>query len=92
MVEVQKPILHYPRLDTVLMIEKFIKENSGDFKKSKLWKSLPKKVMYQTFCVVIDYLIESGKVGVDREGHIAWIYNPELVKKYTAGQNLLWRS
>lgn len=26
-------ILHYPQLDTILMVEKFIKENSGEFKK-----------------------------------------------------------
>jgi hypothetical protein len=26
-------ILHYPKLDTVLMVEKFIYENSGEYKK-----------------------------------------------------------
>ena len=29
-----KDILHYPRLDTVLMVEKFIYNNSGEFKKN----------------------------------------------------------
>ena len=28
-----KKIFHYPRLDTVLMVEEFIKEHSGEFTK-----------------------------------------------------------
>ncbi len=75
-------ILRYPRLDTVLMVEKFIKDHDGEFKKRKLWESLPKKMMYQTFCVIIDYLLYSNKVSIDAEGKIGWIYYPELAKKY----------
>jgi hypothetical protein len=77
-----KEILHYPRLDTVLMVEAFIKEHSGEYKKRQLWEHLPKKVMYQTFCVIFDYLESSGKIAVDREEKIAWIWNPELVRKF----------
>ena len=75
-------IIRYPRLDTVLMVEKFIKNNSGEFKKRKLWESLPKKMMYQTFCTTFDYLRESSKIAVDKDGKIGWIYNPKLFKKY----------
>ena len=75
-------ILHYPQLDTVLMVEEFIRENSGEFKKRSLWENLPKKMMYQTFCVIFNYLSESGKIAQDREGWVIWIWNPELVKKY----------
>ena len=71
-----KGILRFPRLDTVLMVEEFIKENDGEFKKRALWESLPKKVMYQTFCVIIDYLIYSRKISIDAEGKIGWIYYP----------------
>jgi hypothetical protein len=81
-------VLHYPRLDTVLMVEEFIKEHSGEFKKKKLWQSLPKKVMYQTFCTIFDYLKESNKIAVDKEGKICWIWNPELVKKYMSSLEL----
>lgn len=84
----QKKILHYPQLDTVLMVEKFIKDNSGEYKKRALWERLPKKMMYQTFCVVFDYLSDSGKIAVDKEDKIAWIWNPELVKKYLKKQHL----
>lgn len=81
-------VLHYPRLDTVLMIENFIREHSGEFKKKKLWQNLPKKVMYQTYCVVFDYLKDSNKIAVDKENKIAWIWNPELVKKYLSSPEL----
>ena len=75
-------ILRYPRLDTVLMVEGFIKEHDGEFKKRKLWESLPKKMMYQTFCVVVEYLLYSGKISIDKEGKVGWIYYPELARKY----------
>jgi hypothetical protein len=86
----QNEVLHYPRLDTVLMVENFVKKNSGEFKKRSLWESLPKKTMYQTYQVIFDYLSESGKIGVDKEGRIAWIWNPALVKKYLSKENLAW--
>ncbi|MFH0986694.1 MAG: hypothetical protein V1911_01455 [Candidatus Micrarchaeota archaeon] len=75
-------ILRYPRLDTVLMVEKFIKDHSGEHTKKSLWKALPRGVMYQTYCTILDYLEYSGKIAFDRNGNIAWIYNPERVKKY----------
>lgn len=78
----QESILRYPRLDTVLMVEEFIKEHDGEFKKRKLWESLPKKMMYQTFCVIIDYLLYSGKISIDNEGKVGWVYYPELARKY----------
>ena len=45
-----KEILHYPRLDTVIMVEEFIREHSGEYRKKALWENLPKKMMYQTYC------------------------------------------
>ena len=83
-------ILRYPRLDTILMVEKSIYKHSGEFKKKSLWEHLPKKMMYQTFCVVIDYLIESGKIAMDKEGKIAWVWDPEGVRQYLARKALSW--
>lgn len=80
--EMGKNILHAPNLGTVLMVEEFIRENSGEFKKRSLWEGLPKKMQYQTFCIIFDYLLYSGKIALDREGKIAWIWDPELVRKY----------
>jgi len=88
---IKKQVLHYPQLDTVLMVEEFIKKNSGEYKKRSLWESLPKKMMYQTFQVIFNYLQESGKIAIDKEGKIAWIWDPEGVKKYLAKPELFWK-
>ena len=87
----ERNILHYPQLDTILRVEEFIRENSGEHKKKSLWESLPRKMIYQTFCVIFDYLLESGKIARDKEGWIVWIWNPDLVKKYLSDPNLSWR-
>ncbi|MDP2672678.1 MAG: hypothetical protein Q8O84_02605 [Nanoarchaeota archaeon] len=86
-----KQILHYPRLDNVLIVEKLIYDTSGEFKKKQLWTKLPKKMMYQTFSVIIDYLLYSGKIAVDSEGKIGWIWNPKLVEKYMKRHDLSWK-
>ena len=75
-------ILRFPRLDTVLMVEEFIKKHDGEYKKRSLWENLPKKTMYQTFCVIIDYLMYSRKISIDSEGKIGWIYYPESAHFY----------
>jgi len=75
-------ILHYPRLDTVLMVEDFIRKNSGQYTRTQAWKQLPKGTMYQTFLVILDYLVSSSKVSTDSKGKIGWIYNPKLVQKF----------
>jgi hypothetical protein len=86
-----KKILHYPRLDSVLMVEKFIYDTSGEYTKKQIWEKLPKKMMYQTFSVIIDYLIYAGRIGVDKEGKIAWIWDPKGVEKYLKKTHLMWR-
>ena len=83
-------ILRYPRLDTVLMVEKFIQEHDGEFQKKKLWENLPKKMMYQTFCVIIDYLLYSGKISIDSEGKIGWIYYPKKASNRIKNKDLFW--
>lgn len=87
----QHPLARFPRLDTVLMVEDFIKKNDGGFRKKQLWLNLPKKMMYQTFSIIIDYLIVSGKVSVDAEGKIGWIYYSEDAKKLLKNAHLFWR-
>lgn len=79
---------HSPQLDTILMVESFIREHSGEYKKRALWENLPKKMMYQTFSTIITYLSDSGKIAADAEGKICWIYNPELIKRFIDNSNL----
>jgi len=76
-------VLHYPRLDTVRMVEETIKKFDHYPTKTELWRTLPKKVMYQTFSMIIDYLVSIGKIAIDKDGRIVWIWNPEMVKKIT---------
>ncbi len=77
----KQKILHYPRLDTVIMVEETIKKLDFYPTRTELWKALPKKVMYQTFAMIIDYLLNINKIMIDEDGRIVWIWNPELVKK-----------
>lgn len=57
-----KTVLHEPQLDTILMIEKAILDAEDYPTRMKLWRSLPRKVQYQTFKRVLDYLEASGKI------------------------------
>lgn len=84
-------IIHYPQLDTVLMVEKYVQKHSGEHNKKNLWLNLPKKMMYQTFCVIINYLQESGKIAQDKQNKIAWIWDPEGIQKYLK-KELEWKS
>ena len=84
-------VIHFPQLDTVLMVEDFVRGHSGEFKKKALWEHLPRKMMYQTYSLIFDYLEESSKIARDSEGKIAWIWNPELVRKYLEDESLLVR-
>lgn len=76
-----KTLLHSPTLESVLMVEKIAEKYSQDCGKYQLWKKLPKKMMYQTFLVILDYLQESGKLIIDKDGCIIWIWNPKLIQK-----------
>jgi len=63
------------------MVEKTIHEYSQECGKYQLWKKLPRKMMYQTFQVILDYLENSGKIIIDKEGILIWTYDPEGIKK-----------
>ncbi len=87
----EKDILRYPRLDTVLMVEEFIEKHDGEYKRKELWEKLPKKMMYQTFQVIIAYLFESNKISIDAEGKVGWIYYPESAKERENKKKLIWK-
>jgi hypothetical protein len=79
-----KTILHSPTLESVIMVEKTIKKYSQEYGKYQLWKRLPKKMMYQTFQVILDYLEKSNKILIDDDGIIMWTYNPKRVNNLLA--------
>ena len=79
---------HSPTLDTIKMVEDFIREHSGEYRRRALWERLPRKVMYQTFKTIIEYLQESNKIAIDARGKVCWIHDPDLVRWYLAREDL----
>jgi len=71
-----------PTLDTVLMVEKFIEDNSGEYNRTELWKKLPKKVMWQTYLVILDYLQSINKIAIANNGVLVYIWSPDIAKKF----------
>ena len=72
-------VLHEPQLDTILMVEKAIKDAEAYPTRTQLWRSLPKKVQYQTFQRILEYLEGSNKIMFSNR-EIVWIFpdNPKL--------------
>jgi len=83
MIEKRKDkVLRYPNLNTVLMVEDFLKEHRDmPMRLSELKKRLPKQVMHQTIKIILEYLWKSGKIIYGPKG-IQWIYSePEHLRK-----------
>ena len=74
-------VLHEPRLDTILMVERQIQRAKSYQTKKELWQTLPRKLQYQTFNRILDYLESSNKILLDK-GEIVWTFpsNPKLQK------------
>ena len=89
--ESRELILRYPRLDTVLMVEEFIKKYGGEFNRRQLWLRLPRKVMYQTYKVILDYLLDSNKILIDHDGEVCWIWDPEGIRRLLKKKHLFAR-
>src|SRR3989344_5140882 len=73
-------IARSPTLQTVLMVERFIEDNSGKYKKTELFKKLPKKVMWQTYQVIMEHLEEIKKIIPNNEGFLEYIWDKNLLK------------
>lgn len=72
-----------PNLNTIMMIEDILKQNSlVPISLPELKRKLPKQVMHQTLKVVIHYLWKSGKV-IHTPNGIQWSHvEPEHVRQY----------
>ncbi|MEM2099190.1 MAG: hypothetical protein QXU99_05555 [Candidatus Bathyarchaeia archaeon] len=79
MANIRTVVLHEPKLDTILMVEKAILDAAEHPTRTELWRSLPRKMQYQTFKRILDYLEASGKIGFDK-GRIIYtgVNNPKL--------------
>ncbi len=79
---VENILTRSPRLDTILMVERFIEKYSGEYKKTFLFNHLPKKIMWGTFNVILEYLWTNNKIAMDNEGNVIYIWSPEAAKKF----------
>jgi hypothetical protein len=66
-----------PRLDTVLMVEKALFKGRSDKTITNIWHGLPKKVMWTTFITILNYLEYSGKIHVEPDKTVTWLWNPK---------------
>ena len=83
-----KRLFRSPTLETVKMVEKTIGLYSGEFKKTPLWQMLPRKVMWPTYLVILNYLEETNRIIISDNGIITYIWNPELAKQYLLRMHL----
>ena len=76
---------HACTLNTISNIESFIYQNSGVYSKTELWNNLPKKIMYQSYKVVLEYLVYSGKITIIKR-KVVWTNKGVLLdlNKFTA--------
>jgi len=79
-------IRRYPNLNTVLMVEDFLKKHRDmPLSISELKRKLPRQVMHQTLKIILEYLWKSGKIIYGPKG-VQWIYSePEHLKKMMEG-------
>ena len=77
----KKSIQYNPTLQSVLMVEEAVKKYSQEYGKYQLWKKLPKKIMYQSYQVILDYLAQSGKIMIDKEGCVLWTWSPKEINR-----------
>ncbi len=66
-------VLHYPKLDSILMVERAVQGCDDYPTRMELWRALPRKMQYQTFKLILDYLERSNKIMFEG-GKIVWIF------------------
>ncbi len=85
-----KTLEHSPTLNTVLMVEKVLKnmENSA-MTVAELKRKLPKQVNHNTLIIILDYLQYSNKIVIGSKG-ITWIKNdnPKLREALSKARRL----
>ncbi len=70
-----------PRLETILMVEKALYQYKSAKTLTEIWRHLPKKVMWTTFTTILDYLEYSGKIHIEDDKTVTWLWNPAKIKE-----------
>ena len=88
--EKQKRQIHWPTLNTVIMVEETLKKmNESIISVAGLKRKLPRQVNHLTLMVILEYLERSNKIAVTLKG-ITWIENnnPNLKRAIIRGMEL----
>mgnify|MGYP001560221370 CR=1 FL=1 len=86
----QKEPLHWPTLNTVMMVEECLKNlNESVVNVAELKRKLPRQVNHNTLILILEYLEKSNKIAVTLRG-ITWIHNnnPNLKRAIKEGFEL----
>ena len=87
---IEKNPLHWPTLNTVIMIEETLKKsNESIVSVPELKRSLPKQVNHNTLMLILNYLEQSGKIVTNLRG-VTWTFNqnPNLDREIKEGLKL----
>ncbi|MFA5929618.1 MAG: hypothetical protein WC861_01940 [Candidatus Micrarchaeia archaeon] len=74
----------YPTLGTVLMVEEALYKYKSDKTIMQIWRALPAKVKWPVYTAILDYLEHTGKIIVENDRTVSWIWAPEKVRKILA--------
>ena len=89
-IEKQERQVHWPTLNTVIMVEETLKKmNKSIISIAELKRKLPRQVNHITLMVILEYLERSNKIAVTLKG-ITWIENnnPNLKRAIMKGMEL----
>ena len=83
----KEKLSHSPTLNTILMVEKTLRDSGELMTFAELKRKVPKQTMHQTLINVLDYLQLSGKIVIGTKG-IVWVFTErkelnELMKRGT---------
>ena len=87
---VPKKIDRSPRLDSILMVEKILFRYKSDKTATQIWRLLPKKMMWTTFITILDYLEYSGKIHVEKDKTVTWLWNPSKIAEMKAKRLVIY--
>ncbi len=70
--------MHWPTLNTVIMVENTLKKMEKSVMTiAELKRKLPRQVNHNTLMIILEYLEKSNKILVGLKG-ITWIHNPSV--------------
>jgi predicted nucleotidyltransferase len=86
--QLQKEVVHYPTLKTILAIEEVVKKANNPVSRNQILARLQTGVMRSTLNLALDYMEKRGMVLETKKGFI-WAFNPskklENVEKESLG-------